>query len=66
MGPDDWTVPDEPTDERTLRAALEDVVAAASENGVAVERDFVCRAPDGDRQWVVDVARLADESDTDP
>jgi hypothetical protein len=51
------TAIDEPTDEESLRDALEVVVCIARRNGVTVERDWPVRCPD-DSDWAVDVARL--------
>ncbi|WP_251342982.1 hypothetical protein [Haloplanus halophilus] len=58
----DWTPPDEPTDEESLRQALETVVGTAHRNGVVVERDWPCRGP-GDHDWGVDIVRLATVDD---
>jgi hypothetical protein len=51
------TAIDEPTDEESLREALEVVVCNARRNGVAVDRDWPVRCPGGSN-WAVDIARL--------
>lgn len=53
----DWTLPDEPVNEETLRTALETVVGTAHQNGVEVERDWPCRHED-DPNWDIDIVRL--------
>lgn len=60
----DWTQPTEPVDEASFRQALAVVVGTAHQNGVAMERDWVCRGP-GDPDWVVEVARLASGGEGD-